>query len=91
LAWTGKGHGTDRAIILGLAGERPETVDPANAEMIVQGAREKRTLRLAGGCVLGFDPEKDIVFDQVTAAPQHPNTFALTAFAGSGEILYQER
>ena len=87
LAWTGKGHGTDKAVMLGLAGERPETVDPGKADKIVHFARLRRTLRLAGGRLIDFDPEKDVVFDGVAAAPVHPNTLALTVFDGGGEIL----
>ena len=46
LAWTGKGHGTDKAVIVGLAGEIPETVDPDDADRIVALARRERSLRL---------------------------------------------
>jgi L-serine dehydratase len=91
LAWTGKGHGTDKAIILGLAGERPETVDPENADKIVHCARLQRTLRLAGDRLIDFDPERDVAFDGVTAAPVHPNTLMLTVFDGDAETLLQER
>lgn len=45
LAWTGKGHGTDKAVILGLAGEMPDTIDPDVADEIVLSVRHDRTLR----------------------------------------------
>jgi len=91
LAWTGKGHGTDKAVILGLAGEYPETVEPDHAERIVAVARNDRLLRLAGGDAIAFDPETDIVFDGVTAAPEHPNTLALTVFDDNDQPLWHER
>jgi len=91
LAWTGKGHGTDKAVILGLAGESPETVDTGNADRIVTSARQDRMLRLSDGRTIGFDPDRDVVFDGVTAAARHPNTLAFTAFDGGDNALHQER
>jgi L-serine dehydratase len=89
LAWTGKGHGTDKAVILGLAGETPETVDPDDADRIVALARRERSLRLPGGPKIVFDPETDVVFDGVRIANRHPNTLGLTAIDASGQ--QQER
>jgi len=89
LAWTGKGHGTDRAVILGLAGEVPETVDPDEADAIVAGV-SGGVLKLAGGCQIAFSPA-DIVFDRVSPTPRHPNTVGFTAFDGGGVVLKTER
>ena len=80
LAWTGKGHGTDKAVLLGLSGQTPETVDPDEADAIVATVRERQQLRLAGRRVIGFSSD-DVVFDHTTAPPHHPNTLAFTAFA----------
>ena len=55
LAWTGKGHGTDKAVIVGLAGEIPETVDPDDADRIVALARRERSLRLP------WDPRSSLI------------------------------
>jgi L-serine dehydratase len=90
LAWTGKGHGTDKAIVLGLAGELPDTVDPDQADDIAKAVREQHKLRLAGRRSISFAPETDIVFDHVTAPPHHPNTLSLTALDGE-RVLYVER
>jgi L-serine dehydratase len=90
LAWTGKGHGTDK-VVLGLAGARPETIDPDEADEIVAGVASARTLALAGRHKIGFDPATDIVFDGAGSAPRHPNTLAFTATDMSGEVLRTER
>src|SRR5690349_9715884 len=74
LAFTGKGHGSDRAVILGLSGEKPESVDPDAAERLVAHVRETKRLSLAGQRAIRFDPETAIRFDTLTPAPRHPNT-----------------
>jgi L-serine dehydratase len=91
LAWTGKGHGTDKAVILGLAGEMPETVDPDRADEIASLARQDRRLRLGRVREIAFDPEADIVFDGVSETPRHPNTLAFTAFDANGAVLGEQR
>jgi L-serine dehydratase len=91
LAWTGKGHGTDKAVILGLAGEIPETVDPDRADEIANSARRDQTLRLGGARQISFDPETDIVFDAVSETRRHPNTLALAAFGPDGTALSEQR
>ena len=73
LAFTGKGHATDRAIILGLAGQIPETVDSDHAEAVLDDAATRHRLLLAGRRAIDFDPA-DIVFDFVSTPPRHPNT-----------------
>jgi L-serine dehydratase len=90
LAWTGKGHDTDKAVLLGLAGEAPDTVDPVRARAILAEAREQHRLALPDGRAIGFDPETDIVFDTLSPTPQHPNTLHFTAFAADGSELLKE-
>jgi L-serine dehydratase len=68
LAFTGKGHGTDRAIILGLAGETPRNIDPDRVDSTL--AQMRSTCR-AGA--LHFDPDRDIIFDFGPALPGHAN------------------
>ncbi|MDI4235580.1 L-serine ammonia-lyase [Bradyrhizobium sp. Arg237L] len=91
LAWTGKGHGTDKAVILGLAGQLPDTVDPDDADRIAASARQGRVLHFAGKYRIAFDPEADIVFDGITPPVHHPNTLALTVFDSAGERLLEQR
>jgi L-serine dehydratase len=90
LAFTGKGHATDRAVILGLAGIKPDTLDPMQADAIVLAAHTQHILPLAGRRRLAFDPVRDIVFDYVTPATSHPNTLTLEAFDAEGATVARE-
>jgi len=91
LAWTGKGHGTDKAVMLGLSGESPDAIDPDAADRIVTSVRTQQTLRFAGRRTIAFDPAKDIVFDGLGATLHHPNTLAMTVFDAHGDVLFCER
>jgi L-serine dehydratase len=87
LAFTGRGHATDKAVILGLSGEMPETVDLDAAEAFVARVRETKTLGLVRRRVIPFNPERAIVFDTVTPAPRHPNTMRFVARDEEGRAL----
>ena len=91
LAWTGRGHSTDKAVILGLSGEKPETVDPDRADELVAAIEKTHSLPLGGGTPVAFHAERDIVFDRITKAPHHPNTLRFSAFNAAGETLAEER
>jgi L-serine dehydratase len=90
LAWTGKGHDTDKAALLGLAGATPDTVDPDWAKQVMAEAREQHKLTLPDGRVIAFDPATDIVFDTLSPTPQHPNTMHFIAFDAEGKELLRE-
>ena len=90
LAFTGKGHATDKAVILGLGGEKPDTVDPDLADALAARVRETRTLNLAGRRVIAFDAERAIRFDTLTPAPLHPNTMRFIARDEQGRALADE-
>jgi L-serine dehydratase len=90
LAFTGKGHATDRAVILGLGGETPETVDLDAAEALIARVRETKALNLARRRAIAFDPERAIVFDRQTPAPKHPNTVRFVARDAEGLALADE-
>ncbi|UPJ26342.1 L-serine ammonia-lyase [Bradyrhizobium sp. CW1] len=91
LAWTGKGHGTDKAVILGLAGHSPETIDPDFAETIVASVRQDRLLNFAGQLSIAFDPGTAITFDRLPVPLQHPNTLTFLALDSEGEMMREER
>ena len=90
LAWTGRGHGSDRAVIAGLSGERPDAVDPAAMEQLLLRARNERCVEIDGRRI-EFDTATDLVFDTVTATVAHPNTLCFTAYAADGAVLLQQR
>jgi L-serine dehydratase len=90
LAFTGRGHATDKAVILGLSGETPDTVDLDAAEALVARVRETKALNLAGRRAIPFDAERAIRFDTVTPTPRHPNTMRLIARDAGGATLSDE-
>jgi L-serine dehydratase len=87
LALTGIGHGTDRALLLGLAGEKPEEVDPEQISSIVDTIRNRRTIRLLGEQAISFDEAADLLFHTDQILPGHPNGMEFTAFDRSGRVL----
>jgi len=89
LALTGIGHATDRAVLLGLSGHEPATIDPAAIESTVAGIRAARRIDLAGTRSIAFDEGSDLIFNRATMYPpgaktQHPNGLRLTAFDAAG-------
>jgi L-serine dehydratase len=96
LAWTGRGHATDTAVMLGLAGERPDSVTAETARRIIDDARGAHRLPInvskAGGRgMIMFDPTTDIVFDTAAATPVHANTMVFTALDADGAEILSER
>jgi L-serine dehydratase len=87
LAFTGIGHATDRAVILGLAGEKPETVDPDRAEALLAGIAETKTVAPAGHPPYAFDPAVDLVFDRKQPLPGHANGMSFSALDADGRVL----
>ncbi|MDQ8756858.1 L-serine ammonia-lyase [Sphingosinicella sp. LHD-64] len=85
LALTGKGHATDRAVLLGLSGERPATIDPDEAERTVKRIRETGRIRLAGTRDLPFDEAEDVRFLQRERLPHHSNGMRFTATTAAGD------
>ena len=87
LALTGKGHGTDKAIILGLAGETPEKVDPDRVDAIVEGIRSSHRLTPPDGAEIGFDEARDLLFLRNETLPYHPNGMEFSAYDAEGVEL----
>lgn len=73
LAFTGVGHATDRAVILGLSGEAPATVDPDAMDSIVHRVYESGEVHPHGHPAYRFSPETDLIFDYKTPLPAHTN------------------
>ncbi|TPW30233.1 L-serine ammonia-lyase [Pararhizobium mangrovi] len=89
LALTGRGHGTDRAVMLGLCGERPETHDPDAAGAMLTALETDRRLTPPGLPPLRFDPAHDIVFDCGPPLPGHPNGMIFRAGDDAGTALLE--
>jgi L-serine dehydratase len=87
LAYTGIGHATDRAVILGLAGEKPDTIDPDAMEGIVAGIRKERQVAPPGHPTYRFDPETDLVLDRKRPLPGHANGMEFSAFDAAKRLL----
>lgn len=90
LAFTGKGHATDRAVILGLAGFLPDTLDPARAGEIETRIRDERRISPPGLDELEFDPDRDIIFDYGPALPLNANALVLSAYDAAGNLSLRE-
>jgi L-serine dehydratase len=90
LAFTGVGHASDRATILGLAGFHPASYDAAKAETALAAIRETHTIHAEGLPPLRFDPAKDLTFDYGPALPGHANGMILRATDAQGDVILQE-
>jgi L-serine dehydratase len=89
LALTGKGHGTHLAIVAGLQGALPESVDPAILQGDYAEAESEGTLRLAGIRPVPFDLKNDLLFNRKRTLPFHPNGMAFKAFDKGGNMLVE--
>lgn len=86
LALTGIGHGTDKAVMLGLSGEQPDQIDPSTIDAKLETIRSKQELKLKGVHTIGFDPKKHIIFFRRKTLPLHPNGMRFIAY----DAEYQE-
>jgi L-serine dehydratase len=87
LGVTGHGHGTVKAVILGLEGEQPDLVDPASAEPRVQVVRTDKVLRLGGEHLIAFSIDDDLVLHRRKRLPFHSNGMRFTASDADGHVL----
>ncbi|NBC23219.1 MAG: L-serine ammonia-lyase [Gammaproteobacteria bacterium] len=87
LGATGRGHGSDKAVILGLEDEHPEYVDVESIPDRVEAVRENGVLRLGGEREIAFAHREDLVFDRRQKLPHHPNGMRFTALDESGGTL----
>jgi L-serine dehydratase len=90
LAFTGVGHATDRATILGLAGFLPDSYDHAKADSVLAQIRETETVQPEGLPVLKFNPREDLKFDFGPNLPGHANGMILMATDAQGDVTLQE-
>lgn len=89
LALTGLGHCTDRAILLGLSGQRPDTVDPSQIESLLAAIRTQHAIALNGVHPIVFNEPADLIFHRDLILPAHPNGMKFSAFNAEGALLAQ--
>ncbi len=88
LGATGKGHGTDKAVLLGLLGHEPDTVDVEHIAAELKGIREAKAIALLGTHTIAFTEQCDLIFYRRETLPFHANGMRFTAFdAGGAELL----
>ena len=87
LALIGKGHGSDKAILLGLAGETPEEVDPDAIAAILQGIREDRRIALLAMHEIAFAEADDVILHDDRVLEGHSNGMRFTAYDDAGQVL----
>lgn len=90
LAFTGKGHASDRAVLLGLLGYEPATLDIAHAEHRLRTLEQAKSLHPAGLPPIRFDPETDLAFDYGPPLPGHPNGMMFVALNEDNDPLVSE-
>lgn len=87
LGATGRGHGSDKAVLLGLEGDEPETVDTDSVPERVQRVRDTGKLWLEGKHEIAFTEETDLVLHRRRSLPQHPNGLVFSAYDAEGTVL----
>lgn len=90
LALTGKGHGTDLAVLLGLEGETPEGIEPNQVHPKVDHIRNSHTLNFLGKKIIEFDEPKELIFHYDKQLPFHPNGMRFHAFDANGKEIKVE-
>jgi L-serine dehydratase len=87
LAHTGRGHGTDKAVLLGLQGELPDRIDPDRIETMLATIHERGRIALLGRHDVPFEAKSDLLFRKREKLPHHPNGMRFEALDAGGEVL----
>ena len=90
LALTGIGHGTDKAVVLGLLGFQPDATDPDEAEAAFSAVKQRKRLRLCGGPEIDFDPSSDIDLRGDVIPKIHPNEMRLWLYDKNGAAVFDK-
>ncbi len=90
LAYTGKGHASDRAITLGLNGYLAKDLGDVDLDELVDGLWQKDTITTESGLIICFSPDRDVVFDRGEPLPEHPNGMIFELTGSQGEPLLSE-
>ena len=87
LGATGKGHGSDKAVMLGLEGDLPETIDTESVDTRLESIRDSRQFNLLGEHMVGFNEKKDLIMHRRESLPFHSNGMTFRAFNSAAEEI----
>ena len=87
LALTGRGHGTDKAVLMGLEGQWPNQIDPDIIPAALERIRGQKKLNLFGKHEIAFDEKRDLVMNKRQKLPYHTNGMRFTAFDANDEVI----
>ncbi|MBS0515922.1 MAG: L-serine ammonia-lyase [Proteobacteria bacterium] len=87
LALTGRGHGTDKAVLCGIEGEWPDKIDPDSIPERLKRIRETKRIRVLGTHEIPFDEKTDLAMNKRQKLPYHTNGMRFTAYDADGEVL----
>ncbi len=89
LAYTGRGHATDRAVALGLHGYSPDTVADLDVDAVVDAIYRRTSIR-QNDRTIDFSPSEDIVFDRTEPLPEHPNGMIFELLTSTGSVQFSQ-
>lgn len=89
LAHTGRGHGTGNAVLLGLAGHAPDTVDPDSIPGVLDEIRQSGQITLGSGRTIDFDEARDVIFNKRETMPEHSNGMRFAAYTSDGDLALE--
>jgi L-serine dehydratase len=89
LAYTGRGHGTDKAVMLGLSGDVPDLIDPDHIDGILENIRNREAIDLLGKLKIRFVEKSDLLFNKRKQLPHHSNGMRFAAYGESGQLLLE--
>ena len=89
LSLTGKGHGTDKALILGLSGELPDKIVPAKINIFIDELNSTNELKLLMDDIISFNPDKDIIYNNSIKKHKYSNTMIFKAFDAKNNLLIE--
>ena len=87
LAFTGKGHGTDKAIVMGLCGEAPESIDPNNIPARLEHIKDTKTLNLLNTHAIDFNYDTDLIYNYTEQLPPYSNAMRFKATLDNGTVI----
>ena len=87
LALTGRGHGTDKAVLMGLEGHWPNKIDPDIIPAALERIRGEKVIHLGGGRAIAFDEKRDLIMNKRQKLPFHTNGMRFTAFDADGNEI----